>query len=281
MVSGANWRRLSSSLLIYGTLAVLVILATFPLYWMVVTSLKQPREVFQRENMLIVQNPTLDNYIHVIVERPALLWIGNSTLVASVASIAAVLISALAAYSLVRLRYPGKQLLIRVVVLSYLVPHALLFIPLFVIYYELGFQNSRPGLMLVYVATSLPFMTWFLMGYVKGIPRELEEAGLIYGCGHLSVFFRIVLPLMLPGLIAVWIFGFTVAWNEYVMANLLIINANLRTVPLGMVQFLVADLYQWGPLMSMSVLATLPTVILYMIAQRFLIQGMTSGAVKG
>lgn len=281
MVSGANWRRLSSSLLIYGTLAVLVILATFPLYWMVVTSLKQPREVFQRENMLIVQNPTLDNYIHVIVERPALLWIGNSTLVASVASIAAVLISALAAYSLVRLRYPGKQLLIRVVVLSYLVPHALLFIPLFVIYYELGFQNSRPGLMLVYVATSLPFMTWFLMGYVKGIPRELEEAGLIDGCGHLSVFFRIVLPLMLPGLIAVWIFGFTVSWNEYVMANLLITNADLRTVPLGMVQFLVADLYQWGPLMSMSVLATLPTVILYMIAQRFLIQGMTSGAVKG
>ena len=281
MVSGANWRRLSSSLLIYGTLAVLVILATFPLYWMVVTSLKQPREVFQRENMLIVQNPTLDNYMHVIVERPALLWIGNSTLVASVASIAAVLISALAAYSLVRLRYPGKQLLIRVVVLSYLVPHALLFIPLFVIYYELGFQNSRPGLMLVYVATSLPFMTWFLMGYVKGIPRELEEAGLIDGCGHLSVFFRIVLPLMLPGLIAVWIFGFTVSWNEYVMANLLITNADLRTVPLGMVQFLVADLYQWGPLMSMSVLATLPTVILYMIAQRFLIQGMTSGAVKG
>jgi multiple sugar transport system permease protein len=281
MVPGANWRHLSSSLLTYGTLAVLVILATFPLYWMVVTSLKQPREVFQRENMLIVQNPTLDNYIHVIVERPALLWIGNSTLVASVASIAAVLISALAAYSLVRLRYPGKQLLIRVVVLSYLVPHALLFIPLFVIYYELGFQNSRPGLMLVYVATSLPFMTWFLMGYVKGIPKELEEAGLIDGCGHLSVFFRIVLPLMLPGLIAVWIFGFTVSWNEYVMANLLITNADLRTVPLGMVQFLVADLYQWGPLMSMSVLATLPTVILYMIAQRFLIQGMTSGAVKG
>jgi multiple sugar transport system permease protein len=281
MISSARWRRFSTGLLTYSTLAVLMIIATFPLYWMVVTSLKEPRAVFQRENMLLPQNPTLDNYLYVITEKPALLWIVNSTLVASVSSIVAVMISALAAYSLVRLRYPGKQLLIRSVVLSYLVPQALLFIPLFVIYYEIGFQNSHPGLMLVYTATSLPFMTWFLMGYVKGIPRELEEAGLIDGCGHLSVFFRIVLPLLLPGLIAVWIFGFTVSWNEYVMANLLLTDANLRTVPLGMVQFLVADLYQWGPLMSMSVLATLPTVVLYMVAQRFLVQGMTSGAVKG
>lgn len=281
MLSNTRLRRLSSSLLIYGTLAVLMVVATFPLYWMAVTSLKQPREVFQREHMLTAQNPTLDNYGYVIAEKPALLWIKNSTLVASVSSIVAVMISALAAYSLVRLRYPGKQLLIRSVVLSYLVPHALLFIPLFVIYYELGFQNSHSGLMLVYTATSLPFMTWFLMGYVKGIPKELEEAGLIDGCGRLSVFVRIVLPLLLPGLIAVWIFGFTVSWNEYVMANLLLTNSDLRTVPLGMVQFLVADLYQWGPLMSMSVLATVPTVVLYMIAQRFLVQGMTSGAVKG
>jgi multiple sugar transport system permease protein len=280
-ITNPKLKRINSIILRYLTLIALVTVATFPLYWMIITSLKEPRAVFQREGMLLALNPTLANYVYVIIKESALLWIKNSTIVASVSSGTAVLISALCAYSLVRIRYPGKQLVLRMIVLSYLIPYALLFIPLFVTFFELGFQNTRIGLILVYMSRSLPFMTWFLIGYIRSIPKELEEAAFVDGCRWLGVLFRIVLPLIMPGMIAVWIFGFTQSWNEYVMANLLITNPKLKTVALGLTHFLDSEAYAWGPLMSMSVLATIPTVLLYMFAQRFLVKGLTAGAIKG
>ena len=191
------------------------------------------------------------------------------------------LASALGAYALVRLRFPGRRLLARVLVYTYLVPQSLLFIPLFTILVNAGLSNTRTGLVLTYLGFTVPFCTWLLMGYFLSVPVELEEAGLVDGCSRLGVLFRIVMPVTLPALAVTAFFSFTLSWNEYLYASVFVSDVNAKTIPTGIPSFIVEDVFFWGPMMASTVLSVIPPLAVYFLFQRWLITGLTLGAVKG
>lgn len=264
----------------YLTLLIVCLLVLFPIYWMLTISFKTPRDIY-RVPSLVPMNPTLDNYVTLIDKKRFFINIRNSIIVAGAATMVAVFISALCAYSLVRLKYRFNGLIGRLILLAYLTPSSLLFIPLSVIVARLNLGNSLHGLVFVYLAFSTPFSTWLLMGYFKGIPPDLEEQAMVDGATRLGAMTRILLPLSAPGLVAVGIFTFTGAWNELLLALIFITSEDKRTVPLGLQYLITGDTFLWGPIMAGAVFSALPVMILYFLAQRFMVQGLAAGAVKG
>ncbi len=267
-------------LLTYAVLAVVCLIVIFPIYWMVTIALKTPRDIYRMPS-LIPHAITWDNFQTLLVKKQFLINIRNSLIVATSSTIVSVFISALAAYSLVRLKYRFQGVIGRLILLAYLTPASLLFIPLSVIVARLQLGNSLHGLVIVYLSFSCPFSTWLLMGYFRGIPADLEEQAMVDGTTRMGALGRILLPLSAPGLVAVAIFTFTGAWNELLLALIFITSEDKRTVPLGLQYLITGDTFLWGPIMAGAVLSALPVMILYFIAQRWMVQGIAAGAVKG
>ncbi len=273
-------RRHIGKALTYLALILAVLIVMFPVYWMVTISLKLPRDIV-RTPSLWIHTLTLNNYRILIEDKDFLVNIRNSFLVAVTVTVIALIISSFAAYSLMRFRYRFRGLIGRLILFAYLTPTSLLFIPLSILMAKLDLGNSLNGLILVYLTFSLPLATWLLSGYFRSVPRELEEQGLIDGLSRMGSLLRIVLPLSAPGLAAVAIFTFTGAWNELLLALVLITSDSQRTAPLALNYLITSDVLPWGPLMAGAVLSSVPLMILYFVAQRFMVQGMTAGSVKG
>lgn len=272
--------RISRSLLIYLVMLAVSLVLLFPIYWMITISLKTPRDIYRLPS-LVPKVVTLDNYRTLLVEKHFLTAIKNSLIVASCVTVIAVFISALAAYSMVRFRYRFRGAIGRLILFAYLTPTSLLFIPLSVIVARLNLGNSLHGLIVVYLTFSLPLSTWLLTGYFKGVPADLEEQAMVDGATRMGAFIRILMPLSLPGIVAVSIFTFTGAWNELLLALIFITSENKRTVPIGLQYLITGDVFLWGPIMAGAVLSSLPVIVLYFITQRFMVQGITTGSVKG
>ncbi len=267
--------------IIYYTLLVLLALAIlFPIYYMIMISLKSPKDIYRTPSLLPV-NANLDNYIELFTKRDFLTNIRNSLIVAGSATFISVLFSAMAAYSLVRLRYLFRNWLGRLILFSYLTPGALLFIPLSVIIARLELGNTLHGLVFIYLTFAAPLSTWLLMGYFKGIPVDLEEQARVDGATRVQAFFKILLPLTTPGLIAVSVFTFTAAWNEFLFALIFITSPSMQTVPVAIGYLITGDVFRWGLIMAGAVSSAVPVMLLYYFAQRFVVQGLAAGAVKG
>jgi multiple sugar transport system permease protein len=264
----------------YMALVFAALLILFPLYWMATTSLKIPRDIL-RTPSLWPHTFTWNNYRNLIEQRDFLTAIRNSLLVSAMVTLISVAISALAAYSVARYRTRFRGVFGRLILFAYLTPTSLLFIPLSIIMAQLQLGDSLVGLVLVYLTFSLPLSTWLLQSYFRTVPRELEEQGTIDGLTRLGALLRIVLPLSAPGLAAVSIFTFTGAWNELLLALVLITSAGKRTAPLALNYLITTDTLPYGPLMAGAVLSSVPLILLFFLAQRFMIQGMTAGSVKG
>lgn len=270
------WRQIGTYLL----LILICLLILFPIYWMVTISLKSARDIY-RVPSLFPQAPTWANYETLLVKKNFLVNIRNSLLVAASATLVSVFISALAAYSLVRLKYRWRGAIGKLILLAYLTPSSLLFIPLSVLVAQLHLGNTLHGLVIVYLTFATPFSTWLLMGYFKGIPPDLEEQAMVDGATRLGAMLRVLLPLSAPGLVAVGIFTFTGAWNELLLALIFITSDDKRTVPVGLQYLITGDVFLWGPIMAGAVFSALPVVALYFLAQRYMVQGIAAGAVKG
>ena len=184
-----NTRRDSpiSQIITYVALAIFIIVALFPFYWMALTSFRTPRGVYVRERMLVPRELTLQNYKYVFTERPTLMWLRNSALVSLGSSTLSVLIGVLAGYSLVRLKFVGNRSMAKAILFTYLLPSSLLFIPMFILMFNLGLINTLWAVVLAYQSFNVPFCTWLILGYFRSIPEELEDAALIDGCGRLGV----------------------------------------------------------------------------------------------
>jgi multiple sugar transport system permease protein len=281
MITSDRRRSRGASIRLYIVLGIYLLVVTFPFYYMGLTSLRAQKEVYDRTAMLTPRNLTLDNYRTVLGNTGMRTWLRNSVVVAAGSTAISVVISVLAAYSLARLRFFGSQGLAKSVLFMYLVPSSLLFIPLFLIISNLRLLNTLWSLIISYQTFNVPFCTWLLLGYFRTLPEELEDAARIDGCSRLGVLFRVVLPLAGPGIVTASIFGFTNAWNEFLFAVVMAQRSELRTVPAGLYSFQVGDVLLWGQLMAAALIATLPVVLLFMLAQRFVVQGLTVGAVKG
>jgi multiple sugar transport system permease protein len=265
---------------IYAALGLLAFTILFPIYYMIIISLKIPRDIYRRPSLLPV-NPTLKNYADLLARDEFLTNVFNSMLVAGLTTLFSVAISTMAAYSLVRLKYRGRDWIGRLILFAYLTPSALLFIPLSVIIAQLRLGNTLHGLIFVYLTFAAPLSTWLLMGFFRSIPADLEEQAMVDGATRIQAIWRVLLPLSTPGLIAVSVFTFTGAWNELLLALIFITSPSLQTVPVALQYLITGDVFRWGLIMAGSVLAALPVMVLYYLAQRFVVQGLAAGAVKG
>jgi len=264
----------------YSLLTLVAVAIIFPVYFMFIISLKTPRDIYRAPSLLPI-NATLANYQELLVEDNFLINIRNSLFVAGSSTAVALLFSSMAAYSLVRLRYLYRDWIGRLILFTYLTPSALLFIPLSVIIQRLQLGNTLHGLIFVYLTFAAPLSTWLLIGYFKSIPEELDEQAMVDGATRIQAFYRITLPLAGPGLVAVSVFTFTAAWNELLFALIFITSPNLQTVPVAISRLITGDVFRWGLIMAGAMLAALPVMILYYLAQRFVVQGLAAGAVKG
>jgi len=270
-----------------GPLARLLVLTPlltfviFPFYWIIITSLKTTPQISQRRSVFWPEPASLEQYTSLLRDTPFLTWLMNSVLVAALSTIVSVALASLAAYALSRLRFRGASLLTTLLLITYLLPGTLLFIPLYQTLTSLGVINSHAALIITYPTFLLPFATWVLIGYFRSIPIELEEAALIDGASRLYIFWRITLPLAAPAILSVTLFAFTNAWNEFLFAFVFITSESLRTLPIGLQSLVIGDILPWGKLMAASLLTAIPVAVLYVYAQRFLAEGLTVGAVKG
>ncbi|WP_406111060.1 carbohydrate ABC transporter permease [Streptomyces sp. NBC_01003] len=261
-------------------LAYLVFLA-FPFLWLISTAFKPPRELASLHPTWIPKDPTLANFRQAFDEQPLLRAAANSVIVAVCAALIAVVIATPMAYVMARHRSALSRAATGWVVVSQAFPFVLLIIPLFLILKNLHLINSLPGLTMVYVVWSLPFALWMLVGYVRAVPPELEEAAAVDGAGKLRTLVSVTAPLLAPGLVATALFAFITAWNEFFFALVLMKTPERQTLPVILTHFLgaegVADL---GPLAAAAFLATLPSLVIFAFIQRRLTGGMLTGAVK-
>jgi len=274
-------RALVEPLVSYAFLAVLLVVVSFPFYWMTITALKSETQMRSLLSMFWPDPVVLDNFRHLLGQTDFMAWFKNSVLVSVSSTFVATAIGTLGAYSLARLRFLGRAFLSSAVLITYLVPPSILFIPLYAQIRNLGLADSLAGLIAAYPSFTVPFVTWLLMGYFESIPVELEEAAMIDGATRFGAFRRVILPLAAPGVLAAGLYAFTQAWNEFLYALVFITDVKLRTLPVGLSSFITGDVYGWGYLMAGAVLTTLPVIAAYIYLQKYMVEGLTAGSVKG
>jgi multiple sugar transport system permease protein len=265
----------------YAVLGFLLLLVLFPFYWMTITSFKTEDQMRSLVSMFWPAPFVVENYTQLLTKTDFGIWYRNSALVAISSTLVATAIGTIGAYALARLRFLGRAFLSSATLITYLVPPSILFIPLYAQIRTMGLADSLAGLIAAYPSFTVPFVTWLLMGYFGSIPEELEEAAMIDGATRFGAFRRIILPLAAPGVLAASLFAFTQAWNEFLYALVFISDVKQRTLPVGLSTFITGDVYGWGYLMAGAVLTTLPVIVVYTYLQRYMVEGLTAGSVKG
>ncbi|ODT17746.1 MAG: hypothetical protein ABS35_25070 [Kaistia sp. SCN 65-12] len=262
-----------------------VLLALFwslaPIYWIVVTALKTSREIYAVPPTLLPARPTLANFNTALFNSKFPQFVLNSATVAISVTVISAVIGALAAYPIARMEFKGRGATARAIVMAYLLPPSLLFIPLFLVLQNMGLINTKTGLVIAYLTFTVPFCTWMLIGYFRTIPRELDEAATVDGATRLQTLLKVVLPIAKPGLAVVALFAFTHAWNEFLYALVFVHSNDTKTFTAGLTGLIMGDTFIWGQLMASSVIAIVPILIIYIVAQRYIVEGLAAGSVKG
>lgn len=263
-------------LLIAGCAAVVL-----PLSWMVITSLKSMTDITLSKGLkLFPSGPTLENYLNIWGDYPIASYISNSLTAVGGSTIFAVICASLCGYGLSRYEFRGKSLLLGFLLVTQMFPAVMKIIPYYKILVSVHLNNNIFGLMIVYASFSIPFCTWLMYGYFKSIPTGLDEAARVDGSSAFHTFWRIVLPIALPGLVATIIYAFLQNWNEYMFASVLMSSDEKKTITYAISTM--ADSYkiQWNYLMCAAMISSVPTLAVFVVMQKYLIAGMTAGAVK-
>ncbi len=266
----------------YVALLLFITFLGFPLLWMLSVSLKGPRELVELYPSVIPGEPTLENYRIALTENELVQSAINSFKVALITALLTTMIGLPAAYVLARRRGLLTRLGLGWILISQMFPLILIIIPLFLLLRDLSLTDSHTGLILVYMVWALPFILWMLQSYVRGIPRDLEEAATVDGATRPQILIGIIAPLLAPGIVVTTLFAFITAWNEFFFALVLLQTPDLTTLPVKLARFVgIEGIVRLGPLAASALLATLPSLVLFTIIQRWLTRGLLSGAVKG
>jgi multiple sugar transport system permease protein len=286
-VTTVQFQRFAKRLLwLYLPTLLFLVFVLLPFYWMLITSFKQDRNIFDPKANPFWFNmaPTLKHYINLINpdKTDFLIWLQNSFMVAALVTFISVSIGIMAGYSLARLRYKGAESIGSSVFITYLVPPSLLFLPLSHVIGQLGLMETRWAMVISYPTFLVPFCTWLLMGYFRTIPKEIEECALVDGCTRIKALLRIVLPVAIPGIITAALFSFTLAWGEYLYSITFVTDSYEKTIPSAVVGELIrGDVYHWGGLMAGALLGSVPIALVYVIFLDYYVSGLTAGATKG
>jgi ABC-type glycerol-3-phosphate transport system permease component len=265
-------------------LAVAVFLSIFiilPFYWMIKTSFESTNNLFSYPPALFVKDFVSVGWRSLYEDQPVLVWLKNSLIVSNVVMVVSMILATLSAYSLSRYRNRLNNTIGFLILITQMLPGTLFMLPIYIIFSKLGLVNTYAGCMIAFTTFSLPICMWMLKGYFDSVPIEVEQAAHIDGCTHLGALFRVVLPLALPGYVCTAIFGFINSWNEFMMSFILMTNSSKWLMSNGLASFIGEFSTPWNTVMAAALVYTLPPVVLFMFLQKYLVQGLTAGAVKG
>jgi multiple sugar transport system permease protein len=268
------------TLLTYLGLGVGLVFAGFPILWMFFTSLKSNTEIFALPPRLLPEVFTSVAYRAIFSDPTKVRFFLNSYLVAGVVTLLTLLVAILTAYAFSRYNFRGKNVLNIFIISTQTVPPITLLIPYFGMVVAFGIFNTYYALILTYLVFTLPYAILLMTGYLNTLPRELDEAVLVDGGSSWTALWRVIVPLSLPGIVATAVYTFLLAWNEFLFALTLTKSMEMRTVPIGIEMLMGQHAFEWNEMMAMSVLGSLPLLLLYLIAQRYFLAGMTAGSVK-
>ena len=273
-----------SSLALHGGLVVAAVIAVFPVFWIGISSFKPDEEITgQAELNVWPDDWTWSNYRNVITNNDYefVHWFWNSIAIALVTTVIGVFLAATAGYALSRYRFPGYRPALNSFLVTQMFPAAILLVPIYNIIVNLGLLNTKGALILTYSSVAVPFCTWMLKGYFDTIPISLEEAGRIDGLTPFGTFWKIVMPLSLPGIAVTSFYSFITAWNEVAFANVILTENDTYTLPVGLRTYVFQFDQDWELLTAGSMLVLIPAAIMFLLAQRYLVSGLTRGGVKG
>lgn len=263
-------------ILILGCICVLL-----PLLWMVITSLKSMADITLSKGLeLFPSGPSIENFINIWKEYPIATYITNSMITVGGSTLVGVTCAALCAYGLSRYEFKGKAFLLSFLLVTQMFPAVMKIIPYYKILVTMGLNNTRVGLLVVYASFSIPFCTWMMYGYFKSIPTGLDEAARVDGSNAFHTFYKVILPIAVPGLVATVIYAFLQNWNEYMFASVLMSADAKKTITYAISTMADAYKIQWNYLMCAAIISSVPTLAVFMVMQKYLIAGMTAGAVK-
>ncbi|WP_380171469.1 carbohydrate ABC transporter permease [Kineococcus sp. DHX-1] len=262
-------------------LAVWLVVSLFPLYWITVTSFKAPGDIFAQPLTYWPRAATLENYVGLFAQSDFGVYVWNSLLVSTVAALTATVISIFSGYVLARFQFRGKGVLLAAFFVTQMVPAFIALGPLYLMMTRLELVDTRLGLVLVYIGICIPFCTVMLRGFFANVPDALEEAAMIDGCSRTGALFRVIVPVMMPGIVASFIFNFVNCWNELFLSVTLMNSDENLTLPTAINGFISSFNVEWGPMAAAAVLTVVPTMLLFAFASRWIVQGLTAGAVKG
>jgi len=254
--------------------------AGFPVFWMLVSSFKANSEIFSYPPRIITKSFSFDAYAAIVNDPVKVRFFVNSYVVSLSVTAVTLVVAILAAYALSRYEFRGKASLNIVIVSVQAVPPITLLIPYFGLMVSLGLYNTYPALILTYAVFTLPYAIIMMTGYFNTLPKELDEAVKLDGGGSMTALWRVLVPVARPGIVAVGVYTFMIAWNEYLFALTLTRTENMRTVPIGIQLLMGQHSYEWNEMMAMSILGSVPVLVLFLFFQRHLLAGLTGGAVK-
>ena len=274
-------RHFASRVLNFVVMPVLALFMLFPIAWMFAVSLKTEAETYNTPLTWIPNSPTLVNYVTIWQEMDFGRYFQNTLIVAGLTTALAIVVAAPAGYAVSRFRFRGRDAFSGFLLASQMFPRVILIVPYFITMRVFGLVNTFTALVLIYVAFAVPFCIWMLRGHYASVPMELDEAAILDGCSPFQVFRRIVLPLILPGVVATAVFAFLVAWNEFLFALVLATDRNMSVITVGLASLIGEYKTQWNELMAATIVGSLPAMFLYAVLERYLIRGLSSGATKG
>lgn len=251
------------------------------MYWITITSFKAPGAIFSYPLAYWPKEFSLENYIGLFQKAQFGTYILNSLTVSTAAAAAATLIAMLSGYVLARFEFRSKSAVLLAFLVTQMIPSFIALGPLYLLMVQLGLVDQKLGLVLIYIAVCIPVSTVMLRGFFANVPDALEEAALIDGCSRLKALFRVIVPVMKPGIIAAFIFNFVNCWNELFLSVTLMNSDENRTIPTALNAFITSFNIEWSSMAAAAVLTILPTMVLFAFASRYIVQGLTAGAVKG
>ena len=283
---GGRWRTTPRRVVLAIAAIVTSSVVLLPFLWLILTSVKTRSDIFTYPPSWLPRELTLSAYVDLFTKSPFadagfLTFLRNSVIVAVASSALSIILAALAGFSLSRHRFRGAWAFSVLILVSQMLPETVLLIPLYWLIRDLGLVDSLQGLILVYTALALPFSAWMLRSYFDAIPRELDEAALMDGCGQVGVLGRVIMPLAMPGVAATFLFAFILAWNEYLFALVFLNDFDNYTISLALGSFRGQYLIDWNLLFAGSAVLTLPVLVMFLWLQQSLAQGLTAGAVRG
>jgi multiple sugar transport system permease protein len=262
-------------------LGIWLIITLFPLYWIVVTAVKPRRDIYAFPVEYWPQTFSLENFVNLFAVSNFGTYLMNSIIVSVVAAVLVTLISLLSGYVIARFEFRAKSAILMAFLVTQMIPGFIALGPLYQLMVNLGLVNDRSGLVLVYIAMCIPFSTIMLRGFFENVPDALEEAAMIDGCSRLGALFRVLVPIMTPGIVAAFIFNFVSCWNELFLSVTLMTSDANKTVPTAINGFITSYNIDWGSMSAAAVLTIIPTMVMFAFASKYIVQGLTSGAVKG